>query len=89
MDITGMSLTQFKFPLVTTETNTGKYYNTSTTKLFYESATIFRGKITLIPGLDKTYGDHQSKTHAKIPVLQPGIYIFSVSERTKDIRPNT
>lgn len=61
----------------------------TSTRLFYELATTFSGKITLTTGLDKTCGHHQSKTHTKILILQLGIYILSVSEQTKDIGPNT
>lgn len=88
MDGYNGNLTQFTFPLVTTERKTGKNYNTST-RLFYELATIFSGKITLTTGLGETCGDHQSETQTKILLLQLGIYIFSVSEQTKDIGPNT
>lgn len=84
MGITAISLS-LNFPL----SQLKKPLENTPPKSFYELAPVFRGKKkTFIPGLDKTRGDCQSKTHTEIHVLQLGIYRFSVSEQSKDTGPN-
>lgn len=80
------NLTEFKFPLVPAEKNHLKIHHQSHSMnlLLYSGGK----KKTFIPGLDKTCGDCQSKTHTEIHVLQLGIYRFSVSEQSKDTGPN-
>lgn len=85
MGITAISLS-LNFPLSQLKKTTGKY----TTKVILWTCSYIQGgkKKTFIPGLDKTCGDCQSKTHTEIHTLQLGIYIFSVSEQSKDTGPN-
>lgn len=83
------NLTEFKFPLVTAERKHWKIHHQShAMNLLRYSG---EKKKTFIPGLDKTRGDCQSKTNTKIHILQYilDIYIFSVSEPSKDTGPNT